>query len=169
MDADKLKTILENHVKWLNNDVGERAYLRGANLSRADLCGANLRNADLSCADLSGAENLLSTINYLKANLERTAEGYIAYKTFNGQYKSPEHWKIEKGSIISEVVNPDRCTDCGSGVNVAPIEWVKKHYKGDIWKVLIRWEWACGIIVPYMTDGKIRCEKCELIEIVGQA
>ena len=152
-----IKQVLEKHIKWLKTeDGGERANLRCA-----DLSSANLRSADLS-----GAKNLLSSLNYMEAHFERTADGYIVYKTFGGQFEPPKHWKIEKSAVITEVVNPDRCTECGSGINVAPIEWVKKHYQGEIWKCLIRWEWACGIIVPYMTDGKIRCEKCELLEVV---
>jgi len=157
-----IKEVLEKHLKWLKGaEDGERA-----NLSDANLSGADLRCANLSSADLSGAQNLLSSLNYMEAHFERTADGYIVYKTFGGQYEPPTHWKIEKGAVITEVVNPDRCTDCGSGINVAPLEWVKKNYKGAIWKCLIRWEWACGIIVPYMTDGKIRCERCELLEVV---
>ena len=51
-----LTQILELHKKWLNNeDGGERANLRGANLSGANLRGAYLWDADLSGADLSGA------------------------------------------------------------------------------------------------------------------
>jgi len=161
MTGEELQQILEQHKLWLTTNGGKRADLRSADLSGADLSGANLRGADLS-----GAKNLLSTLNYLEKNFERTTDGYIAYKTFGGQYPKPDRWKIEKGSIITEVCNPDRCTECGSGINVAPLEWVKLNYQGDIWKVLIRWEWACGIIVPFMTDGKIRCEKCELIEVV---
>ena len=89
------------------------------------------------------------------------------YKTFGSQYKSPESWKIKAGSVITETVNPDRCTDCGSGINVAPIDWVKKNYPDNpIWKCLIRYEWLAGVIVPFNTDGKIRCEKLELVEIV---
>lgn len=45
-------------------------------------------------------------------------------------------------------------------------EKVKRNYKGETWKVLIRWEWLCGVCVPYMTDGKIRCERVELIGVV---
>jgi hypothetical protein len=108
----------------------------------------------------------LKTINYLEAHFERTENGYIAYKTFGGQYTPPESWKIKKGSIIEEVANFDRCSNCASGINVAPLEWVKQNYKGDIWKVLIRWEWLCGVCVPYNTDGKIRCERVELLEVV---
>lgn len=36
----------------------------------------------------------------------------------------------------------------------------------DVWKVLIRWEWLAGVCVPYNTDGKIRCERVKLVEIV---
>ena len=144
------------------------ANLSRANLSRANLSGANLSRANLSGADLSGAKGLLQTTAFIAENFERTPDGYIAYKTFNSQYRAPDAWEIKPGSIIEETVNFDRCTECGSGINVAPLEWVRSHYKGDIWKVLIRWEWMCGVCIPYNTDGKIRCERVELLGIAGE-
>ena len=43
---EQLKEILAKHAKWLaDEEGGKRAYLRGA-----DLCRANLRGADLSGA-----------------------------------------------------------------------------------------------------------------------
>jgi len=140
------------------------ANLRGADLRRADLSDADLSDADLSDANLSRAKNLLSSINYMDANFERTPDGYIVYKTFGAIYPAPKDWKIEPGSVIGEVVNPCRTNDCGCGINAAPIEWVRKNYKGAVWKCLIRWEWLIGVIVPYNTDGKIRCERIELVE-----
>ena len=182
MTLKRLAEILEKHKLWLNGkDSGEYANLsyanlrdadlRYANLSYADLSGANLSGANLiganlSYADLSGAKGLLSAVNFMETNFERTAEGYLAYKTFGGQYKIPLGWKIEKGAVISENVNACRVDSCGSGINVAPLDWVKSHYRGEIWKVLIRWQWQSGVCVPYNTDGKIRCERVELIEKV---
>lgn len=142
------------------------ANLSGAKLNDANLLGTHLLGANLSGADMSGANGLLSAVDFMKANFERTENGYITYKTFGGQYTPPEKWEIKPGSIIEENVNFDRCNDCGCGINVAPIQWVKRRYKGDVWKVLIRWEWLAGVCVPYNTDGKIRCERVELIEIV---
>ena len=154
------------------------ADLSRANLSGADLSGADLSGADLSCAnlsgaylsgaDLSGAKGLLSTVNFLEAHFERTADGYIAYKTFNRTYQAPGKWKIEPGEIIEENVNFTRTQECGCGINVAPLDLVKRAYGNnyEIWKVLIRWEWLCGVCVPYMSDWKIRCERVELQEIV---
>ena len=189
MTREEIKKVLDLHEKWLNNKEGgqkadfrganlsganlRRANLSGADLSGANLSGANLSGADLSDADLSdanlsGVKNLLSAINYLDSNFEKTPDGYIAYKTFGGSYAPNKGWKIESGSIIDEVVNPNRQYICGSGINLAPIKWVIQNYKGDIWKVLIRWEWLPGVIVPYNTDGKIRCERCELVEIVKE-
>ena len=53
MDATELKTILDNHKKWLADEEGsEKADLRGADLSGADLSGADLSGADLRLADL---------------------------------------------------------------------------------------------------------------------
>lgn len=160
-----------------------RAYLRNAYLSDADLSDADLRDADLSGAvfsgaDLSGADlsranlsrakGLLSAVDFLEAHYERTDAGYIAYKCFGRQYEPPKEWEIRPGAELTETVNPDRCTECGSGINVAPLDWVKKLYPGvkPIWKVLIKWEWLPGVIVPYMTDGKIRCEKVQLLGTV---
>ena len=57
MNNIDMKTILEKHRLWLNNeDGGEMADLRGADLHGADLHGADLRWADLRGADLHGAD-----------------------------------------------------------------------------------------------------------------
>ena len=143
-----------------------RADLSGANLRRADLSGANLRRADLSGANLSGSQGLLDAINYMEAHFERTDEGYIVYKTFGENYSAPESWKIEPGSIIEETVNCDRTTECGCGINVAPLAWVKKYGSHRPYKLLVRWEWLPGVVVPYNTDGKIRCSKAQILEAV---
>ena len=198
MTAEKLAEILENHKKWIMNDGGCRANLSGADLSRADLSwanlsganlsgadlsranlswadlsganlsGANLSGADLSWANLSGAKGLLDTVNYMEAHFERVERGYIVYKTFGVNYEPPTEWEIKPESIITETVNFDRCTECGSGINVAPLEWVKREYANKkIWKCLIEWPWLAGVCVPYNTDGKIRCSRVRLLEVVS--
>nr|DAJ81008.1 MAG TPA: pentapeptide repeat protein [Caudoviricetes sp.] len=145
-----------------------RADLRGAYLRGAYLSRANLRGADLSCADLSGADVLLSSVKFMEANFERTDDGYIVFKCFGGVYAAPENWKLEPGSVISENVNPNRTNDCGCGINVAPLGWVKKNFDKQIWKLLIKWEWLPGVVVPYNTDGKIRCERAMILGKVDE-
>jgi len=56
MDTDELKTILEQHKLWLEDEGGARANLRGADLRGADLQGADLRGANLRGANLRGAD-----------------------------------------------------------------------------------------------------------------
>lgn len=183
MTAEKLADILENHRKWMRNEGGCRANLSGAdlsgadlswanlswaNLSRAHLSWANLSGANLSRANLSGAKGLLDTVNYMEAHFERVERGYIVYKTFGGNYEPPTEWEIKPESIITETVNFDRCTECGSGINVAPLEWVKREYPNkQIWKCQIEWPWLVGVCVPYSTDGKIRCSRVRLLEVVS--
>jgi hypothetical protein len=155
-------------LSYANLSYADLSY---ANLSYATLSKANLSGATLSGADLSGAKELLSAVNFIDAHFERVADGYIAYKTFNSEYAAPESWTIAEGSVITENVNFNRCDECGCGINVAPLDWVKSHYGwrgGAIWKVLIRWEWLCGVCVPYNSDGKIRCERVELLEVVSR-
>lgn len=135
-------------------------------LSGANLSGANLSGADLSGANLSGSQGLLDAINYMEANFERTDEGYIVYKSFNSNYTAPDRWKIEPGEVIEEVANPDRTCECGCGINVAPLEWVINDNYKQPYKLLIRWEWLPGVVVPYNTDGKIRCSKAQILEAV---
>lgn len=192
MEQEKLNEILKLHRDWLAGIKGgkcanlryadlsdanlsgaklkyadlRRADLKYANLRYADLSGASLSDADLSGADLSGADGLLSSSEFVAKNFDATSEGIIAYKTFGGSYKLPDRWKIKVGSIIEENVNPNRTDLCGCGINVAPLDWVKKNCSGDIWEVIIKWEWLPGVVVPYNTDGQIRCERAQLVKIV---
>ena len=178
-----LEEILKKHELWLLGDkAGEHADLHcanleganlnyvnlsGANLNHVNLSGANLIRANLTCTNLSGAKNLLSPISYLKKNFKRTDEGYIVYKCFNNMYSAPDKWDISIGSVIEEEVNPNRTTICGCGINVAPLDWVRNEYPHrQVYKLLIRWEWLSGVVVPYNTDGKIRCARAEIIEKV---
>ena len=149
MDTEKLREILVKHVSWLNSDDGgERAKLSGANLSVST--------------------GLLKQTEFI-TQFEKTPEGIVVYKTFNGSYTSPTDWNIKPGSVLEETPNPDRCSVCGCGINVASLEWVKENYgNSGIWKCLIRWEWLAGIVVPFNTDGKFRVEKLEIIEEVKE-
>ena len=169
-NADLIGADLSNadlsNADLIGADLSE-ADLRSADLRGADLSNADLSNADLNGANLSNAVGILSSIDYLENNFEKTSEGYIAYKVFNGSYCCPKEWVIEKNSIISENINHNRTNICGCGINVAPLKWVKDNYNKEIWKVLIRWEWLAGVCVPYNTDGKIRCEKVQLLEVVS--
>ena len=68
MNNIDMKTILEKHKMWLNDeDGGEMANLSGADLRGANLRGANLRWAGLREADLRGAD--LRWANLRGANL----------------------------------------------------------------------------------------------------
>ncbi|EPR8660816.1 pentapeptide repeat-containing protein [Listeria monocytogenes] len=88
MNQAELDVVIEKHEKWLRDGHGERADLRRADLSganlrhadlrRADLSGANLRHADLRRADLSGA-------NLRHADLRRADLSYadLSYADLN--------------------------------------------------------------------------------------
>jgi hypothetical protein len=159
----------------LSNANISNANLSNADLSNANLSGANLRyanlsNANLSGANLSGATGLLSASTYIADNFEKNANGIIGYKCFDQHYTPNDTWVLSSGSIIEEVVNFSRQSDCGCGVNVGTKEYVNLHTnKPTVWRVLIRWEWMVGVCVPYATDGKIRCEKVELLEEMTRA
>ena len=169
-DREKFLELLKESkakaAEYLSGADLSDADLSDANLSDADLSDANLSGADLSDADLSGSQGLIDAINYMEAHFERTDEGYIVYKSFNSSYAAPDKWSIGLGEVIEEVANPDRTCECGCGINVAPLEWVKRDNCNQPFKLLIRWEWLPGVVVPYNTDGKIRCSKAQILEAV---
>ena len=188
ISQEELNQILEKHEIYMTTlgEEGERADLRGTDLSdadlrRANLSGADLRGADLKWADLTGANlsgadlreanlsgvrGVLSQTDFIKANFEATTEGIIVYKSFCEHYPIPDYWKIEEGQIIEENCNFTRTNACGCGINVCTKKYAQKKLEKEVWKLLIKWEWLCGICVPYHTDGKIRCEKAMLLERV---
>ena len=184
INGRNLNDILDDHKQWLAEPIGEeshpRANLSGADLSDANLSGANLsganlrsadlRSANLSGADLSGAKNLLNPCIWLSENFEHDDLGYIVYKAIGDtSYAKPDRWKIASGEFIEEVPNPLPTVVCGCGVNFATLKWVKENHskeKTDWWRCRIRWTDLPGVVVPYNTDGKARCSRLELIEVV---
>ena len=136
------------------------ANLRVADLSGADLYEANLRGANLSEANLRGAKGLIKEIDWLDANLEKTEEGYICYKSFGEYHNPPASWVIEENFIIEEdTLEKDRIILCASGINIATKEWCNKNCSKQVWKCLLKFEWLNDICVPHGTDGKFRCSK----------
>lgn len=127
----------------------------------------NLSDTNLRGTDLSMAKNFQSSISYVKNNFEFNKEGMIVYKIFGLHQSINSDWDIKTGSIIEENVNSDRSSLCGCGINVATLQWMRaQRYKVNIWKCLIQWEWLAGVRVPYGTNGQIRTEKLQLIEII---
>ena len=150
-----------------------RADLSGADLSRAnlrgaDLSGADLRYADLSRADLSGCKGIKTASEFLK-KFKTDELGLIVYKGFGKtSYTTPDNWKIKPGSFITETVNPLPTLECACGVNFGTKKFVKENYpKSTIWKCRIRYIDLADVVVPYRTDGKARCARLELLEIVN--
>ena len=177
-----IKEILEKHLVWLQNEEnGKRANLTDADLTDADLTGANLtgadltradlRDADLTGADLSDSKGLLPAREFM-GKFKHDKLGVIVYKLIGDTYyKSPDYWNIIPGSFLEEVVNPLPTLDCACGVNFATLEWCEKnenYSKSKLWKCRIRWIDLADVVVPYNTDGKARCGRLELLEIVSK-
>lgn len=143
--------------------------LSDVNLSFADLTNTILRGARLESTDLTDAKGLISQDDYLHINFEKTDAGYIVYKIFGLTYKPDIRWVIKPGSIITEPgCCMDRRVECGPGINVATFGWITSHnpHKMPIWRCLIRNEWLDGVCIPYATDGRLRCKKLELLNMI---
>ena len=138
--------------------------------------GCDFYNVDIdSCNETGFVFNDLKCIpkasDIIKKYFETTEEGIIAYKVFNQFYPMPEEWKIEEGATITYLSNRNAYDECGEGINVATLGWiyVNRHSETTtVWKVLIPWEEAVGITVPYNFEGKIRCENIKLLKALTE-
>lgn len=140
--------LIADYEKWLHGEMSEKPNLRKANLS--------------------GVAGTTDAIDYIEGNFETVADGIVVYKVFGLHYAKPKGWDIRPGATINEVCNPTRTDDCGYGINVATKEWIKRNTDNEkVWKCLIRWPWLAGVVVPYNTDGKIRCSRIDLVECIG--
>ena len=103
MEQEQLHKILEDHEKWLNNNVGGiRASLKGANLDGANLeyssldysslKGANLDGASLKGVNLDGAS--LKGVNLDGANLDG-----VSIKNCIGNGKEIRSMQVDKYKI----------------------------------------------------------------------
>lgn len=112
----------------------------------------------------------LITAREFMSKFEKDEKGYIVYKALGDtDYKPSPLWKIEEGSYIEENANPNRFEDCGCGVNFGTLDYVKTYYQRyKIWKCRIDFDDAPGIVVPYFTTGKARCERLYLIEKIDK-
>ena len=172
-DADFTGAVLTGAVLTDADFTGAvltRANFTDAVLTDADFTDANFTDAVLRGADFSGSKGLLTSKKFL-SQFKKDKSGIYVYKTFGAYKTPPATWIIEKDSIIEETVNPDRCTECGSGINFATLDWIKndsKAKKKNIWLCKILWEDTADVIVPYNTDGKARCARLQLVKIVEE-
>ncbi len=153
------------------NDLDAReATFNDLDAREATFNDLDARATAMKTYNFSGAKwaKRLTASQYLAERFERTDKGYIVYKTF-GAFNMPNPaWVIEPNSVIEEIPNLLPTVECGAGINVAPLRWVEENNSRTtpIWKCLIEWDWLSDVVVPWMTDGKIRCGKLRLLEIV---
>ena len=145
------------------------------NLSEVNFGAANLINNSLSqCnitgANLSGVEGLPTAKQFL-SQFDHDELGILVYRVCAERVfrYAPPHWKFAPGEFLTETCNPDRTTDCSSGVHFATLNWIKisvipKSPDDVVWLCRIRWEDLADVTVPYNTNGKARCARLELLE-----
>ena len=123
MTKEELKVVLDNHVKWLNGNGGNRADLSGANLSGANLSGAYLSMADLSGANLSGADLSGADLDFSQLNLsckgldfkidKRLAKQLVYHVVNLMQYSNLDTPKIFKKQVYKWLENSHVVTKHG--------------------------------------------------------
>ena len=139
MNDKDLREILEKHNKWImNEEGGERADLRGADLRGVDLRGVDLCGADLYEATLCGADL-------------READLYGAELRGANLY--------EAGGL-PEYIMPIHCPEKGAFIGF------KKAKLRDL-KVIVELRITAEAKRNSATTNKCRCSEAEVISITS--
>ena len=176
--ADLQKADLRNADLW-RADLQEADFQK-ADLQEADLQGTNLWGADLRGANLQKVK--LYSVDLREANLRRIKginkyainplygildnKVNIAYKLVDKDneriYYSGLKYKIGKTIKVNKA-DTDEFNNCGTGINLATLDWCVKHWECD-YKILIckfkKEDIAC---IPITSDGTFRVYKCKVI------
>ena len=177
MDVNKLKDVLDKHLKWLRDeDGGERANLSwadlsgadlswsnlswsnlsGADLSGADLSRANLSRADLSRADLSGADLSWSNLSWADLSRADLSRADLSWANLSGA-------DLSRASYIEKAKNlfyPIACPESGSFIG-----WKKARIKGSRGECIVKLEIAEDAMRSSATGRKCRCSKATVLEV----
>jgi len=108
---------------------------------------------------------------------EKNSKGVICYKRFNFFYAAPGGWKIKRGETITSRVDKCRGNDCGFGINVGTLSWMRRNAGGFragmyafagvpvtcCWKCLILYKDLHLLIIPLDSTGKVRCGRLKLL------
>ena len=133
MNTDELKSILEQHKLYLNDEGGIKANLQGtdlreANLRCADLQGANLQGADLRWVDLQGAN--LRGADLQGANLQGADLDYSCLPLWCGS----KRMKVDK-RIASQIAAHFCALNCDDAdyqaARTAILEFAKTSHRAD--------------------------------------
>ena len=118
---------------------------------------------------------IIGSNTYLKERFEKVEGGWHAYKIFGSMHAPPPDWKLEPGNWLEDPgLHDNPSTLCAPGINVAnDRNWIvdflySENLYGnfDLWRVFIPDE--ATIVVPFETDGKIRVNRLQLLEVIDQ-
>ena len=164
--AEILKAILSN-LNWANLSS---ANLSWANLRSADLSSANLSWANLSSADLRSAKEARKCWNEL--NILKFQTGKLrAFKYVDNDGMSPIQsngaikYKVGKSySLKKDDCNYSELENCGSGLNVATLEWCLREMREDSKLIEVEFNAKDIVSIPFSSDGKFRVRKLKVVK-----
>ena len=152
MDKDKLNSILQDHINWLEDNGGRRANLR-----EADLCRANLINT-------KGLVKIMGVKpgNYYWKRFDwGTKNGKIYLKNNNYVFKIGLN-KLRKGEVFAD---DDRILCSYPGFHFASRSWCAFNYESRRFEAKIQIPKNANINEPWATDGKASSDMIKIIQV----
>ena len=88
------------------------------------------------------------------------------YKLVNekneGHIKGGIKYEIDKTYEVEDA-NTDETIECGTGINLATLDWCLKEYKEGYKIMIAEFEAKDIAAIPTATDGKFRVHRCKIV------
>lgn len=150
---------------FIGSDL-RNANLNGANLSDSYFFGAYLRGANLRNTNLNGVRGIARELTTPLIMLLDQPGKIRAYKLVNtkmeGTYKGGLRYVIGE-TMEEENANTDIRAHCGSGINLATLDWCLKEWEPGCTILICEFTAKDIAAIPVATDGKFRVFKCKVI------
>ena len=118
-----IKDVLEKHKKWLNEeDGGERADLRGADLRYADLSGADLRYAVLVKLEIpKDAKRSSATTRKCRCSKAKiiSITGIVTRQEYDEAFSQRDKRFVYRvgETVVPDSFDEDRWNECSNGIH----------------------------------------------------
>ena len=126
----------------------------------------SLSGVDLSGAYLSGAEGIIpekiTPLLFLLDQPEKICAYKLVKEEMEGPIKGGIKYEIGKTYSVDDA-DTNVGKDCGTGINIATLDWCLKNYREGYKVLLVEFEAKDIAAIPTANDGKFRLHRCKVV------
>lgn len=102
------------------------------------------------------------------ASVKRVRGYKVTTKEGKGPHYPSLQYEVGKDMEVTDF-NTDPGVDCGKGINLGSLDWVKSEHKSDYRLFAVEFDSADLVAIPARSSGKFRVKRCTVVEELDPA